>query len=550
MFGVFVKHYLKNVVVLLCLLATSCSTYKFVGKDNFNRKPSAETNKALEEVFSFSAVEKAPKGKKAEIEKQARETLDVWVTQAHVSQAQKRVEFFESEILPEGKLFKLVLDMDESDSKLVFRIFHTADAFKDKTATVAMTDFVQTLMNQTVFGNIYSVFEAYYNAKHGDPIATDNLLTIRMSEPTLTFGDNLELLNSAEYKKVKANLGKVKESLAQEIKAVKAQRKANDAKRKVGLDALDKAPEAKQFRNLIAKGDREGAAALLKKYLPWEDMAPFEKKYWETYLAVIEKPVPLEQRVLVYRGIEDDYIHRGFVAGKELTEEEAVLQNKAFIMSSGMVKNQGTWNRRLRTLEAMNGKFIGTINGEDDFAQSARITTMFLNHSGNPQGSPFISFTPKIDIAEAFGFTKISAYLIDPRLLSFNYASSFENEVEFLVPLSTFPDDLVAIFHHKYNAVMGQLERQKSFDEKLRQILIKEYGKDKAPGIFNKIKKNTYQFFKLHYPGTADAPGKSPAADNKAFFKNFLDADDPQPNMTPQGDLTCKDLIKTFWMVK
>lgn len=501
--------------------------------------------------MSFRAAEAKASGIESENKKSMKEFLDSFTTNADESHAPKTYELIETKSLPNGILFKLELDVHPTNSKLIYRIFYSPGAFKDKTASLALTEFTLTLINADVFGSrAHSVFEAFYNARLGDPISTNNLLSIRMAEPTYTYAENLKLLQDPSFKKSTLHLNEIKEKLAMEIKELKKQRKVAKEKRKSSLDALDKAPDGKQFRDYIAKGDREGAAGVLKKYLPWEEMAPFEKKFWDNYIAIISKPVPLEQRVLIYRGLDGDFVNRAHSAGKVLSEKEAIEQNKAFIMSSGMIKNQGSWNRRLRSLEAMNDKYIGKINGTTEFSQSARISTMFLKHSEEPKGSPFISFSPNFSIANSFGTDKVSAYLIDPRLLHYNYSSSFKNEIEYLMPLSTFPDELIGILDKEIHIDLDYYQREKMLNKKLEDLITKEYGEAKKKEVLLKIRKNTYQFFKGDYEGIKDTPGNSPGSSNKAFYNKFLDGDDPKPTLAPNGEMTCKDLIELFWVVK
>lgn len=463
---------------------------------------------------------------------------------AYGKAATLQIEVVPSKSLDKGVAYYIELDVDQKEGKLIYRIFHSPAALKDNVATNAIASLIGHLKSPYEFGNAFQApFELYYNAKAGNPYALEALLKLR-EQAVNEIGDEKEAAMAKAY------FADIKEELKEEIKNFKAQVAKEESKRKVGLDALDKAPEGKQFRTMIAKGDRQGAAAVLTKYLPWEDMAPFEKQFWETYIEVMKNPVPLSERVLIYRGLDEDYIHRAVVKGKELTEKEAIIEGQAFVMSSMMVKNQGTWNRRLRSLEAMNGKFIGTINGSDEYAKVARITTMFLNHSAEPKGSPFLSFSPNFSIANSFGSERVSAYLFDPRLLSFNYASTFENEIEYLVPLTTFPDELVGIADIELTEKgVYEAERQAYLAKKLDEMITKEYGPKKKE-VLEKIKKNTYQFFKGDYPGMQDPAGKSPGPSNLAFYKKFYTKDDPKPVLSPKGDLTCKDLIELFWVAK
>nr|BDT26990.1 hypothetical protein BHI3_04560 [Bacteriovorax sp. HI3] len=533
------KNLISLFVLSILLIQAGCSSFT-------ERSPAQVDSEYFQNAFSFSATVKGKTNHKETIEKVISENISLG---AYNKNDVPRSEFVASKSLPKGEAFHLELDIDPKTSQLVYRIYHAPGALQDDVASYALMDFFSKILDSGKLDTRQAIFEMYYNARQGDPIAIDNFLKLRDSEQHYIHGIDNAVFNSDEYQKASKDIKNQRSKIASEIKALKAQRAKDKAKRKSILDALDKAPEAKQFRTLIAKNDRAGAASILKKYLPWEEMAPFEKNFWETYLEVIEKPVPLEQRVLIYRGLDGDYIHRAVVKGKELTEKEAIIQNKAFIMSSGMVKNQGSWNRRLRSLESMNDKFIATTSdGSNEFAQVARISTIFKRHSENPKGSPFLSYTPNFDIADNFGGEKVSAYLLDPRLLNFNYASSFDNEIEYLVPLNTFPDELVGIADIDLLPEDKKYARLEYLDNQLEKLIASEFGEAKKKEVLLKIKKNTYDFFKGEYDGMVAVPGKSPAASNLAFYKKFLTKGDPKPPISPKGEMNCKDLIELFWM--
>lgn len=536
---------MKNLIslILLCTLIFQAGCSSFT-----ERTPAQVDNEYFHNAFSFPLTSKGKTNHKASIEKVISDNIGGALHYPNKKTNAARAEFVASKTLAKGEAFHIEFDIDPKTSQLVYRIYHAPGALQDDIASYSVMDFLVKIMDTGTLDTKEAFFEMYYNAKNGDPIAIDSFLKMRESDHSYIYGVDDTIFKSDEYKSSIKDVKAQRSKIASEIKLLKTKRAKDKVKRKSVLDALDKAPEAKQFRTLIAKGDREGAGAILRKYLPWEEMAPFEKNFWETYIEVIEKPVPLEQRVLIYRGLDEDFIHRGIVKGKELTEKEAINQNKAFIMSSGMVKNQGSWNRRLRSLEAMNGKFIGTVNGEDEYAQVARISTMFKRHSEEPKGSPFLSYTPKFGIAENFGGERVSAYLFDPRLLNFNYASGFESEIEYLVPLTTFPDELVGIADINLLPDNMRYARREFLDTQLEKLVASEYGEAKKKDIVQKIKKNTYEFFKTEYADMPEVAGKSPAAGNLAFYKKFLTKDDPKPVLSPKGDLNCKDLIEIFWM--
>ncbi len=520
-------------------------TFPFVA---FERMPASVDSAIIDQVFSFMPVEADSKIDMAE---KAEQEISAYLNDGHEA---RRLDIVKVKSLPNGAAFKVELVKDpKTPVMLIFQVSATPKAFKDTAATTAMMNFVVNLLSGGELGSGYGSFEMYYNAISGDPIALENFVKLREKAGNLTAGENTAYPYSPEFKKYQKDEGRtLKDQLADDIKKLKKARAAAETKRKASLDALDKAPEGKQFRALIAKNDRKGAMAILRKYLPWEDMAPFEKQFWENYITITENPVPHDQRVIIYRGLDEDYIHRATVGAKELTEKEAILSGDAFVMSSGMVKNQGSWNRRLRSLEAMNKKFIGTVNGSDEYAQSARITVMFDNHAAEPKGSPFISMTPKYSTAEAFGGQRVSAYLVDPRLLNFNYASTFDHEFEYLIPLTTFPDDMIAIADTDLMEVdpKNGTNREAYLERKFEELIEKKYGAAKKNKTLAQIRKNTYDFFKTRYPNGKDVKSPGIGAANQKFYKGFLNKGDPKQPMGPKGELTCMDLIELFWMAK
>lgn len=443
--------------------------------------------------------------------------------------------------LPDDVAFKVELDVIED--KYVFKILHSKNAFKDNDATFELSHFLSKFSTGGGLQDPVSLFEMYYNAHEGDAIALDNFLKIRENANAYYAGF---LKQPEDYQQRLTPYSELRKELSSDIKEIKRQRKVLSEKRKALMDKLDKAPDTKQFKTLVAKGDRKGVADLLQKYLPFEEMAPFEKRFWETYLEVIRNPVPLDQRVLIYRGLADDFIHIAYDGAKEADKEEALKEGKTFVMSTVLVKNQGSWNRRLRSLESMNDKFIATINNSNEFSQSARISTMFLQHSSDPKGSPFLSFTPRFQTAQSFGSGKMMMGLIDPRLLQFNYVSRFPNEVEFLLPLATFPDEMAGFWHMDHHAA---IDRNAHLEERLKILIENEYGKGKSENIIKRIKKNTQDFFSpVFKDGGAPIQGVK-GGTMASFYKKFAKPKDFKPAFTSDGNIACKDLLKLFWAV-
>lgn len=527
-----VKNFLQLLIIFSMIIVSSCTTVP-------NRIPAGVEHKFFAAAFSI------PKGNiKSEesLEKIVRESFKSQMI--ILEQLNFKIDLIESSSLADNIAYQIELDIDSETSQMIFRVHHTHDIFHDQTASFHMLDFLKHLTVAEGLLSPFSTFELYHNAKAGDLIALDSFLKIRSMSNYQFDGDDKKYFETESYKKSRDEIARIRTQLAPEIEAFMASRNQEKANRKKGLEALDNAPEEKQFRTLIAKGDRAGAADILRQYLPWEEMAPFEKQFWETHLEVMKNPVPLEERVVIYRGVDGDFVHSAYSDTHTLTEKEAIEENKAFYMSTLMVRNQGSSNDRLRSLETMNNKYIALVGESNEYASVTRISTMFGKHSFRPSGSPFLSFTPKYSVAENYGSTRISAYLLDPRLLNFNYNSFFEEELEYLVPLTTFPDELIGIVEEK----ISNTPRNKTLDEKLEKLILKTYGSERQQEVLSKIKKNTFDFFKREYVEIPDPEIKSFGELNKLFYQQFLKKDDPKLVLTPEGDLTSKDLLELFWM--
>ena len=516
----------------------SCSTVP-------SRIPAEADNEFFKAVFSI-----ARGNIKSELSLEEKIRDELRRQEIPIEQLNFKIELVESAKLPEKTAYNIQLVIDPNRSKLIYRMLHAPDIFSDAIAAYNMMDYLGRIVLPSQLQSPFSIFELYHNAKSGDPIAIDTFFKLR-SMPNENFpNQHVPYLETENYLKNKKELELLRSKLAKEIQAIKKNRAYEKAKRKKELAHLDKANQEGQFRTLISKGDRSGAANILKQYLPWEEMAPFEKQFWETYLEVVANPVPLEERVLIYRGADGDFIHKAHNEAKILTDKEAIAQNKAFFMSSLMTKNQGSWNRRLRSLESMNNKFIATVSDSNEFTSSARISTMFMKHSGNPQGSPFLSFTPKYNVADDFGAERISAYLMDPRLLNFNYTSLFEEELEYLVPLTTFPDELVGIVEEAQTDTNPPMTRKQLMAQKLEKLILDTYGAERKDEVLSKIKRNSFDFFKTEYTEMVDPQIESIGKSNLIFYENFTNNKKSKQVLTPAGDLSCKDLIELFWIAK
>jgi hypothetical protein len=463
------------------------------------------------------------------------------------------VEFVEDATLPKGVAYFPQFQVSNNIYRII--INHSKEGLEDAVASEELLNFLRTLANSRYFMSHFASFEMYYNALAQDPIAVLNWAKIRevaANMPPTDISANAEirqalLVRGSEWIKEKEDYTNAAEQ------AVKAAKK-KDVERRAVIDSLDKLSEDMQFKNLVAKNDRKGAADLLKKYLPWEQMAPFEKRYWETYLDAIANPLPMEQRIFIYRGVNDDVIYSAYKNGKEIPKEMAQKEGDVFVMSTIMTKNQGTWNRRLRSLTAMYDKHIATNDKYgNEFTKSARIVSMFVNHSRIPKGSPFLSLTSKFQTAHNFGNKRMSAYALDPRLVSYNFTSRFKNEVEFLIPLMVFPEDVMGFYDA---ALHTDGENSEAFMQKLFiEKLTKNHGEVKANEIFLKVMTNSKNYFesihKRYNRRIADAI--TPAIKDPNFLvKSYNTILNKKPTPlavveVPKKAASCLDIIASFW---
>ena len=539
-----------SLILIFSILISSCSFLKY------EREPASagvlQTEDEVVKVFQYRSsnihVEGVDYGKAIQeyIEKNK-----IFAAGFSFGGNQIAVSFVEDQNLPKDIAYLPLFEV--KNNQYMIRILHSPGALQDKVASAELANFLTMFKNQKYFMSPYSAFEMYYNAIELDPVATQNWAKIREISAGIEASNDFTDQETKEALKQRAvEWSHEKEDYTPAAqKELKLQKKM-DLERRAVIEALDKASDDQQFKNLVAKNDRKGVADLLKKYLPWEQMAPFEKQYWETYLDVVQHPVPMDQRVLIYRGVQDDFIYSAYKGGKEIDKDIAQKEGNVFVMSSLMTKNQGTWNRRLRSLTTMNEKFIATNTAlENEFTKSARMVTMFVKHSANPKGSPFLSFTPKFSIAYSFGQNKMSAHAIDPRLLSFNFASYYSSETEFLLPLTTFPEDMVGFYSKDFHPEMQNTEEQmlKLFKAKL----VAKEGEAKAEEIYNQVLKNSKEYFDIalnRYSGkmTGKATNQPENLFTK-FFKNMFDKKPmvPMEVHAPKTGLACIDIISSFW---
>jgi len=465
------------------------------------RSPSSEGD-LYEQLTSFKESTQTELKKEEVYYAQAGEPIDKKIKDTIGKEGFLEVILEKKENLAEGVSYKFVPEIS-SDGRYLFKILYLKDSHKDIGASTRLLSFLSEINKRENFNTVFEFFELMFNAKEGDLMALNQLVHLKhFLEMSRSENENDEylrymsfakesgqkkLLEENEFllKELSTEIDSLNDELAKEKKLVRNLEK----KRRDSIKLLDSLPDEHQLQNLASAGDREGIASLLEKYLPFEHMAPTEKKYWLTMLEVIRNPVPLDQRILLYRGIEGDMIYPLIKDGVELSKDEALSQGKVSLMSSLMTKNQGSWNRRLRSLQTMYSKRItqNRNRGTSELTRTSRMSTIFFQHSRDPVGSPFLSWTPSPQVANNFGESRMSAQLIDPRMAMVNYASMFEYELEILTPLVTFPEDMIAVYDQGIHGPLSLEGKEDFFLERLRNKLKENLGEDKAQVAYDRI---------------------------------------------------------------
>ncbi len=533
------KYLMKIYLLILSLfISFSCS-------QDSSRYPASDfviDQTVVQETFDIPSVEVSQTSSSSwsSIAKQAQSKL----TSIESSTGKSNLKVFAvQESLPEGVAARFVPEITDS-GEFIIRVFYAkAD---DIHAQAYVSNLVNLLTNRDVLQTYYDLFEWFYNIKEGHAESIEAFHKLKMQVL-----EGLQPVDTAQSSLVLENLNDRSSDLENLTKSLKRERRLAEKARKDLLSSLDRAGDTEQLKTLVAAGKREEVAALLEKYLPKEQMSPFEVKFWDQMLEVIRNPLPIKDRVLVFRGIDEDMIYSALnEAGKELSKEDALANSKGFMMSSMMTKNQGTWNRRLRSLQTVNEKFLGFNNKTKsaEWTQYFRISTFFKQHSRNPQGSPFLSFTPKASVARSFGEKRTAAYLVDPRALLANATTGYTTEFEFLTSLVTFPDELVDVYDKELYGEMNTSQRQARFLEKTQAKLIEEYGQVEGEKAFKDI-----EIVFKHFNEVSDVAALETHVKKQGFFSKimgFFKKAPPVEEVAETVDPTsksCNYVLKTIW---
>ena len=144
-------------------------------------------------------------------------------------------------------------------------------------------------------------------------------------------------------------------------------------------------------------------------------------------------------------------LYRGIGEGEPLfvTADESGAKDGRAMVSTVLSKNQGNYTRRLRSLTTMRYRLGFRKSPTNPVTKtpmeiSPKVTSMMINHARDPVGSAFLSFTTKASTAFGFAGRETLAVRVDRRRVLPNIQSGLKHEMEMLVPLLIFPDEVIA----------------------------------------------------------------------------------------------------------
>ena len=344
--------------------------------------------------------------------------------------------------------------INEESRKLVVELRITEEGLK---SPLVMAEEVMRLnqISSTAFTHPYEWAETVANARKGSVRATEKLarLDVQTSHDLKSWLESNTQFFEGEVDPAKLeqwSSSRKSEALARYKPIAAAAKKelqrltAEWAKQRPTFTQMER--QEKKFNDLVMANDRAGARQMLEKYLPWILMEPSEQNAWKAWLDAMENP-DLSKRQLVFRGMDGYPVLR--IKGSE----------KVGVFSSVLAMNQGNYTRRLRSLTTLRERFgiqenwsASEVEGAPKFPKDQpSLIDQMKNHASVPQGSPFISVSDNT-IASRFGSSERMALLVDERRLVPNALAFGYGEIERLIPLVIFPDEVV----HYQGKVNGQ----------------------------------------------------------------------------------------------
>ncbi|WP_412470914.1 hypothetical protein [Halobacteriovorax sp. RT-2-4] len=342
--------------------------------------------------------------------------------------------------LEDGKLAEIVPDVDP-EKGLLIKVRFTEEGYKNPLVLLEEAMHVEQITRNGDFLK-HPVFwaEAALNAKHGSMRSREFLARAEV--------DAMDKLTNMMRGYFQGNADEALSKIEQYANTRKehASKIVNNLKKKVRSEKTVRNGLAKQWKELhkaleaqdlklddyISSGNRKKVAELIEAYMPWEQMEPTEIAAWQRWLKEIENPS--DDFFVSFRGLGDDLVRESDDGGH-------------FLMAKMLTKNQGSYTRRLRSLKTFFDKKISKKSGQYMPVEFQSLAAVFKGHSVEPLGSPFLSGSV-LSVADSFASEfkgqNIAALKMSNNRSLLNLVSNY-NELEEMIPLIVFPDEIISI---------------------------------------------------------------------------------------------------------
>lgn len=433
------------------------------------------------------------------------------------------------------------------NEQYVLEVQYNQKGLSDFAATVELSTFIRNF-SKGHYKSKFHFFELYYNASNGD--ATSMHIMAEIKREAFVNRAYIQSEMPGVEKVVESelyNIKKMKEKYANLEKVQKTQIRLNRQKR-LSQFSFDQKNLAPTFKDLVAKNDRIGTANLLEKILPWEIMQPLEKKMFKDHLTYMKNPLPIEQRILLYRGIDKNTIFLDASNQKGTKVFDAIYSSQIFLLSHFLDSKKLT-SKEFENFHQTPFLLDFPSKKSNKYQRATPITTYFQSHAIDSFNSLFLSTTTDMKIAARFGRDRLAMLAIDPRLSYTNFASGLKSEKEFLIPFFIFPDEILSTIQYSYDLLHMNLgdKTDKEVHRKLLEAYYRKFDKSmsqlEADRLFFKLKNNTKEFDNLNLNPSKSLMGPGLDKTMRTFVKS--EAQLSKTPLTP-APRSCLELMTIF----
>ncbi len=232
------------------------------------------------------------------------------------------------------------------------------------------------------------------------------------------------------------------------------------------LLAKDTSSSVLQLSEKIKANDRLGVAKILDESLPWDRFTTAETIFYRQYIESIVRPDP--KRIL--------YVLRGTNTTLDPEPEKNGLISKAF------KKFQPTQDSIAKIYDSYRSAWIGKSNNRKTSMNIPFFENLAEAHafsSGAKEGFPsaLISTTTSAGVVSTFAKGTRLVIAIDSRRIVPSFESNSPHEMEALIPLLVFPDEIAGFMVKKDSKKWEVRKSDNSFNANATEFLIKNLVK-------------------------------------------------------------------------